>query len=427
MTRKFPFTEWLLLAFLLYAPVHGALQLFGRRRDVDFGEAFAYLTITNLGLINFLAICIFVPALLLHLYLSPRPIAHRRLLLAGAALFSLVALHPQQIHKYYIIAVQNTALVVLLLITQASSHRYPEKFRHLAKLGYPAYLLSYVIAMLWPLANAPTGGFLDNTFTVVRYTGWFEYPALVGFFSVIAGAWSAQLFCQNGKAGWPLRALYLAALCFSFYFIYISTHRTSLLGMLMLGLFGLPFAVRQRKWPAAIVYSLICIAAVGMNFFGVVGKKNAWLPNMGENESRLDSMLKAKNLEGLMRTSGRQYLYTYLLKESQSHILLGQGSGAASKTVWDSNIGFASGFGSEPHQEPLRVYFDHGLIGLALAILFCVFLLFEINLPVTLPFLAAWLGLGLTDNPLIHPVWLTIPICAAMISLGCQLRERNAA
>lgn len=406
-----PFLRVSFFLFLAYVPWYGA-EKFGERTLVQGLEG---IGVTYPGLYNILftsLLSVVILRELLPIWSRRRPVFYE---LSFVAMILLTVLNVQVFDADYFISIENTFFLSVIFVAILNRDTLRSKLSGLEQWGVVclsgSYFLALTIPLLFPIA--PYFRFYGD---VRRYVGWLGLPTFIGFLGMACSVWGAYLF--KDAITKTFRLIGIGAIVIGYWGIYLAVHRISMAG---LGIFFVTMAVQAWRFKdTANIKPMLGFATIALILFcsGNMALKSQFkfsnFFSMGSFESMTTN--PSNFIEDSLQTNGRMLVNKSMWEYSRGHRLLGLGTGAASRHL--RQIGHV--FGGQPHNDYLRMFIDHGIVGLLLFLTCGFSALYSLRNSYYFALVFAFSACLLTDNLLVYPLCGSGPLL-----LSCLAPEKK--
>lgn len=396
-SHLFKITNVMFLIFLAYASWYGADTL-GSRIEL---KELPIKGITTHGLINLVAILIMSAGLLILLipsYLTRSPSKSEYFV---SSWFALNLLNwPDSFHKDYLIGLENSLFLTLLALAAIRREEFTKKLKYFFRYSPWLETLAYAAALSLPfLIDLGGDGYSiwKKQGVVFRFAGWLSLATYIGFLglSVLMTGAITLYYRQKQKLYYYL-GLFMMVL--GYLGIQLSVHRISLWGATCFLLVAALVSKRNHDYKHFKIFLLAGYLCFLSQFVGSMGQKNMFFTSdPSEQEVTMD------NFDNFIQTNGRTNLLKHIVTEIEHNPLLGLGTGGTAHYVKGlSSIGVQGG---QPHSDFLRIYGDHGVLGLLIFSIVSLILFFQLWGSLACGVLLA-IGVSMaTDNLMVFPIW----------------------
>lgn len=394
---------------LAYPLIHGFLPIWGGKAPIGnlFGSS---LSVTNIGLGNFLYISCFSASLLLVLRrLEIKEVLKWRYLIAYLP-FAYALIRATDWQKDTIVLLENLFLLCTALFFTQFIPKMQEKFEwqrtqfwnRFFWIGYLAVSLLPLIFSISSLANFDS---YNNAIAgVTRFQGLYGDPQVVGMLGYTALAWFLLDFSTKNRMQYFVISIPVVSAVF--YILALTTYRASFLAIIFFAFTLAVVAFFKKRPHQTIMATFALIIAIGLQFQGALAKKNQFEPV----KKNVISEVKKDITKLPINTSGRTFLYKTMFAEQFTDPVFGHGLGSSARYIRGHEL-FKHLFGNDPHSDLVRVVFDLGILGALLFIISISIVSFSI---ISHNWFAAPLIVGMiifmcVSNPFVHPAWFVGP------------------
>ncbi len=399
------------------APFYGNTAFFGDRYYVElFPGSLKIFPTTQFGLMNLVAVFLTLLISLRLIVLNIFAVGYRFWDFLFVAFAGMILIRVSSFGRESLVLLQNYLTVILLLLLAAKLRFNFDIFSRWHTWAYGLFSFSYLFNCALPFLFSGLGvsTFDRSVEYTSRFKAWYEFPSAVGFLSFIAFAWSLNRVLSRVK--WRSCLFEIFILVFAFFFMYQSTHRTAFLALFSFGLLGFLFSLKKKQKRSIGIFFLVVVFSVASQFVGKIGDKNNWEPAfIGNDNPGIEG-------PGIFNYSGRRALYTTMFGLGFDKPIFGHGTGAISREMSANHPGLTVAFGSEPHSEILRTFYDWGILGLLLLLAIGVTVFWQSSTAAEISMFAGLVGFMLTENAFLHPLWFYLPLFFATFYLSHEQR-----